>query len=70
MARSSRPDPTSTFIVRLRAEWSPTGQRWRGHIEHVQSGEKAWFRDVEAMIGFIRRLTGWLDAEAEVSEAR
>ena len=48
--------PISTFVVRFWQEWSAAGPRWRGRIEHVQSGESATFLDVDGMLNFVRRI--------------
>jgi len=48
--------PVSTFVVRFWQEWSAAGSRWRGRIEHVQSGESAAFLDVDGMLDFVRRV--------------
>lgn len=44
-----------TFIVRFWRETSAVGGRWRGRIEHVQSGQSAAFLDLETMLDFLRR---------------
>ena len=54
MAESSPVPPVSTFVVRFWQEWSAAGPRWRGRIEHVQSGECATFLGPDAMLDFIR----------------
>lgn len=59
MAQPSRAEPSSTFIVRLRAEWSGNGPRWHGRIDHVQSGEQTSFGTVKAMLAFIHSMSGW-----------
>jgi hypothetical protein len=56
MAQTSPVVATNTFVVRLWREWSAPGPRWRGHIEHVQSGESAEFLDLDAILDFIRRI--------------
>ena len=56
MAESSPVPPVSTFVVRFWREWSAAGPRWRGRIEHVQSGESAAFLDVDGMLDFVRRI--------------
>lgn len=44
----------ATFIVRLWVEPSAAGaDEWRGEIEHVQTGEKRYFRDVSQLPAFI-----------------
>ncbi len=56
MAEPSPVLPISTFVVRFWQEWSAAGSRWRGQIEHVQSGESAAFLDVDGMLEFVRRI--------------
>jgi hypothetical protein len=56
MAELSSLPPISTFVVRFWREWSAAGPRWRGHIEHVQSGESAAFLDLDEMLAFVRRV--------------
>jgi hypothetical protein len=46
----------STFVVRFWREWTATGPRWRGHVEHVQSGESTGFLDLRGLVRFIREL--------------
>ena len=46
---------TVTFVVRFWREASAGSVRWRGQIEHVQSGQSAAFLDLEAMLRFLRR---------------
>ena len=56
MAEQSSVPPISTFVVRFWQEWSAGGSRWRGRIEHVQSGESATFLDLDGMLDFVRRV--------------
>jgi hypothetical protein len=56
--------PISTFVVRFWQEWSAAGPRWRGRIEHVQSGQSATFLDLEGMLDFIRRFGAMPDDES------
>ena len=44
-----------TFVLRFWREPSAGQARWRGQIEHVQSGQSAAFLDLEAMLRFLRR---------------
>jgi hypothetical protein len=44
-----------TFVVRFWPETSAGEPRWRGQIEHVQSGEGAAFLDIGGMLSFLRR---------------
>jgi hypothetical protein len=56
MAQLEPPAPViNTFVVRLWHEWTAQGPRWRGRIEHVQSGESAAFLELERMLRFLRR---------------
>jgi hypothetical protein len=50
MAEPSPVPPINTFIVCFWQEWSAAGPRWRGRIEHVQSGESAAFLGLEGML--------------------
>lgn len=61
MAESPAVSPVSTFVVRIWHEWSAEGSRWRGRIEHLQSGESAAFLDLEVALAFIRRFTALPD---------
>ena len=55
VAEPSSSPPVSTFIVRFWREWSSTGPRWRGHIEHIQSGESATSLDLHGILDFLQR---------------
>jgi hypothetical protein len=55
MAEPSPVPPVSTFVVRFWREWSAAGPRWRGRVEHVQSGQSATFLGLVAMLDFFRR---------------
>lgn len=54
MTESSPVSSISTFVVRFWREWSVAGPRWRGQIDHVQSGQSASFLDLEEMLGIIQ----------------
>lgn len=56
MTERTRVPPASTFVIRFWREWSATGSRWRGRIEHVQSGQRADFVKVESILEFVRGL--------------
>lgn len=45
----------ATFVLRFWRETSEGEERWRGRIEHIQSGETASFLQTEVMVSFIRR---------------
>jgi hypothetical protein len=53
---------TATFVVRFWREWSGGGLRWRGRIEHAQSGQAASFLDIEGLLEFLERFG--IDGEA------
>jgi hypothetical protein len=63
MPESSSVSPDSTFVVRFRREWSAAGPRWRGWVEHVQSGEDTAFLDLGEMLRFIRQFGAMADNE-------
>lgn len=47
---------TTTFVVRFWREWTGTESRWRGRIEHVQSGQRADFLRLDDMLDFLQRM--------------
>jgi len=51
---SAGPTSTQTFVVRFWREWSGAESRWRGRVEHVQSGQGVAFSDMEQMKEFMR----------------
>ena len=64
MVESSPVPPASTFVVRFWQEWSAAGPRWRGRIEHVQSGEGATFLNLDGMLDFIRSFGAMPDGQS------
>ena len=56
--------PISTFVVRFWREWSASGPRWRGRIEHVQSGESVAFLGLDEMLDFVRSFGAMLNDES------
>jgi hypothetical protein len=56
MAEPAQTSPASTFVLRFWREWSTTAGRWRGRIEHVQSGRRADFVDLIDMLEFVQGL--------------
>lgn len=50
-------DRTAVFIVRV---WCERGDddaavpEWRGSVEHIQSGQRAFFRNLDAVLEFVR----------------
>ncbi len=65
--------PQNTFVVRFWWEWADKNQttsaanrmdesgRWRGRIEHVQSGERVAFQDTQQLLAFVRRFISSLE---------
>jgi hypothetical protein len=62
MAERTRVPPTSTFVLRFWREWSDAEGRWRGRIEHVQSGRGVDFLDLEGALDFVRDQGVMLDS--------
>ena len=54
MTEQTQVPPTSTFVLRFWREWSDAKGRWRGRIDHVQSGQGVDFLDLESVLDFIR----------------
>ena len=54
VAEPSSIPPASTFVVRFWVERSAAGSRWRGRIEHVESGETTAFLTTEKMLEFVQ----------------
>ncbi len=52
----------STFVVRFWRDTAPgedgEGRRWYGQVEHVQSGERRAFHDLEQMLRFMQECAG------------
>ena len=50
-------DRTAVFIVRIWCERGDEQDRlteWRGSVEHVKSGQRAYFRQMEAVLEFMK----------------
>ncbi len=49
----------NSFVARIWLERGSNGDPiWRGHIQHVQGREKAYFEDLETMSDFLERVSG------------
>ena len=59
---------TTTFVVRFWREWTGAESRWRGRIEHVQSGRRHNFLGVKGLLGFLERFG--IGAEADAASRR
>ena len=56
MSTEHKPSPLlNTFIVRFWREPGVGEDRWRGQVQHVQSGERAAFANEPALLRFLRR---------------
>jgi hypothetical protein len=67
VAEPSSVPPASTFVVRFWREWSVSGARWRGRIEHVESGASVAFLDLGGMLAFLGRFGVLRDGEGELT---
>lgn len=50
-------DRTAVFIVRVwceRGDGDAAVTEWRGSVEHIQSGQRAFFRNLDAVLDFVR----------------
>lgn len=50
-------DRTAVFIVRVwceRGDGDAAVTEWRGSVEHIQSGKRAFFRHLDAVLEFVR----------------
>jgi hypothetical protein len=56
MTERTQVPPASTFVIRFWREWSASGSRWRGRIEHVQSGQRAEFVELQGILEFVRAM--------------
>ncbi len=52
-ARQRNQAPTTSFFVRLWLEENSEASQWRGLVRHVQSGETAYFVDVQDLLSFV-----------------
>ena len=61
------PNPINTFIIRFWREVGTTRARWRGRVQHVQSGEHVAFVDEDSLLAFLRR---WVRMPEEIEGAK
>lgn len=50
-------DRTAVFIVRVwceRGDGDAAVTEWRGSVEHIQSGQRTFFRHLDAVLEFVR----------------
>ena len=60
--------PLNTFIVRFWQEPGASKPRWRGQVQHVQSGERTAFAGETTLLSFIRRWVQILKSSEEPRE--
>ncbi len=54
---------TVSFIVRCQSQRDTQGTVWRGMVEHVQSGRKAAFQELDQIVRAIQDLMDSISAE-------
>jgi len=64
MAEPTPTPSTSTFVIRFWREGPAAELRWRGRIEHLQSGQSASFLELEDALAFVRKLGVMADPRA------
>ena len=69
MAEPSSISAASTFIIRFWLERSAAGSRWRGRIEHVESGESTAFLTTGRMLEFMQGTGVMTDHAGEQTKA-
>ena len=61
-----------SFLVRLwhetAAEDSGPGADWQGEIEHIQSGQRCEFGNLDELLGYLRRMTENPDVPGSMPE--
>jgi hypothetical protein len=65
VAESPSIPPASTFVVRLWHEATAEGPRWRGRVEHLQSGQGGAFLDAGGLLRFVHRFADLQDEAGE-----
>ena len=56
MSPATQNTTITTFVVRFWREWTGAEARWRGRIEHVQSGQRMDFLYPDDMLRFLRQM--------------
>jgi hypothetical protein len=50
---------TQSFVARIWLEHAlDQDPQWRGHIQHIQGGEEAYFQDLGEMCAFLEQTSG------------
>ncbi|MCB2095883.1 MAG: hypothetical protein H6901_01810 [Rhodobacteraceae bacterium] len=72
-----RRQEAASFVVRIWLERRRNGDpAWRGHVQHVQSGEDRHFSRLTEMCAFLERMSGvgcnglWAEKPAEAGLTR
>jgi len=61
-------DRTASFIVRIwrePGELDAAGSEWRGSIEHVGTGQRQFFRELDVILRFLRPHIGAIGGDAD-----
>lgn len=53
MSRLPGQPVASTFVIRIWQDWSLSGLRWYGRIEHLQSGRAVAFQELDQVMAFM-----------------
>ncbi len=62
-------DVSASFVARIWLEQDGgSSPRWRGHVEHVQSGKKEYFDTLVSLQKFLASVTGVPGPEASATE--
>lgn len=62
-------DVSASFVARIWLEQSEgSAPRWRGHVEHVQSGKKEYFDTLASLQEFLTGVTGVSGPDASLAE--
>lgn len=62
---AGRTSPMVTFVVRFWHETSAGEVRWRGCIEHVQSGRRVHFSDTDGLLASLQRFSIAMDPQVD-----
>ncbi len=56
---ATRQHVSESFVARIWLESGSNGEPiWRGHIQHVQGGQEAYFQDLGKLREFVERVSG------------
>ncbi len=64
-------DVSASFVARIWLERDGgSSPKWRGHVEHVQSGKKEYFDTLTSLQEFLADVTGVPGPDATAAEPR